>query len=129
MVLLKVFPSGCVEFVNCGHVPPLLISEMGKVSELETANVIVGLIEDATYSASQIALQPGDRILLATDGITEIKDRSGQLISMEGLIALAHLPSLDEILRELHQIQADPETQDDWTLLDIRYTGTKPSEG
>jgi serine phosphatase RsbU (regulator of sigma subunit) len=129
MVLLKVFPSGCVEFVNCGHVPPLLISEMGKVSELETANVIVGLIEDATYSASQIALQPGDRILLATDGITEIKDRSGQLISMEGLIALAHLPSLDEILHELHQIQADPETQDDWTLLDIRYTGTKPSEG
>jgi len=123
MVLLKVFPSGSVEFVNCGHVPPMLISSDGKVTELEAANVIVGLIEQATYSASQITLLPGDRILLATDGITEIEDRSGELISIDGLIKLAHLPTLDEMLRQLHQIQASPEARDDWTLLDIRYSG------
>jgi phosphoserine phosphatase RsbU/P len=123
MVLLKVFPSGCVEFVNCGHVPPLHISSNGTITELETSNVIVGIIEQAEYAASQITLQPGDRILLATDGITEIEDRTGNLISVEGLIALAHLPSLDEILHELHQIEATPEPRDDWTLLDIRYTG------
>lgn len=123
MVLLKVFPSGSVEIMNCGHVPPLIISSNGKVTELEESSPIVGIIEEATYSASQITLQPGDRILLATDGITEIEDRSGELISTEGLIALAPLPSLDEILHELHQIQATPEPRDDWTLLDIRYTG------
>ena len=123
MVLLKVFPNGCVEFVNCGHVPPLLISPEGKVTELEAANLIVGIIEQATYSASQIKLQPGDRILLATDGITEIEDRTGELISVDGLIALAHLPTLDEILHRLREIQATPEARDDWTLLDIRYTG------
>jgi sigma-B regulation protein RsbU (phosphoserine phosphatase) len=123
MILLKIFPSGCVEFVNCGHVPPLHISSDGHIVEIEDANPIVGLIEQATYSASQITLRPGDRILLATDGIIEIKDRSGQLISFEGLIALAHLPTIDEIVHQLHQIQASPEAQDDWTLLDIRYTG------
>lgn len=123
MVLLKVFPGGCVEFVNCGHVPPLHISSDGIITELEESNPIVGLIEDATYSASQITLSSGDRLLLATDGITEIKDRSGQLISFEGFIALAHLPTIDEIVHQLHQIQAAPEPQDDWTLLDIRYTG------
>jgi len=123
MILLKVFPGGCVEFLNCGHVPPLLISSVGKITELETANPIVGLIEQATYSASQITLEAGDRILLTTDGVTEIKDRSGKLISTEGLIALAHLPTLDEIVNELQEIQAAPEAQDDWTLLDIRYTG------
>jgi sigma-B regulation protein RsbU (phosphoserine phosphatase) len=123
MVLLRVFPGGCVEFLNCGHVPPLLINPDGKVTELETSNPIVGIIEQATYSASQIQLETGDRILLATDGITEIEDRSGQLISVDGLIALAPLPTLDEILRELHQIQATAEVRDDWTLLDIRYTG------
>lgn len=123
MIMLKVFPSGCVEFVNCGHLPPLLISSIGKVTELETANPIVGLIEQATYSASEITMEPGDRILLATDGITEIKDRSGQLISSEGLIALAPLPSIDEIVCQLREIQAAREAQDDWTLLDIRYTG------
>jgi len=123
MILLKVFPSGCVEYVNCGHVPPLFISSGGKITELETANPIVGIIEQATYSASQITLQPGDRILLATDGVTEIKDRSGELISYEGFIALAHLPTINEIVHQLQQIQAAPEAQDDWTLLDIRYTG------
>lgn len=123
MALLKVFPSGCVEFVNCGHVAPLLISADGKITELEPANVIVGLIEGATYAASQITVNPGDRILLATDGITEIEDRSGELISTDGLIAVAHLPTLDEMLHELHYVQASPEARDDWTLLDIRFTG------
>ncbi len=123
MIMLKVYPSGFVEFVNCGHVPPLLIKPDGKVTELEESNPIVGIIQQATYSASQIALQPGDRILLATDGITEIEDKNGELISVDGLIALAHLTTLDEILHELHQIEATPEARDDWTLLDIRYTG------
>ena len=123
MILLKVFPGGCVEFLNCGHVPPLLISSNGEIVELETANPIVGLIEQATYSASEITLRSGDRILLTTDGVTEIKNRSGQLISTEGLIAIAHLPTLDQIVNELQKIQAGPEAQDDWTLLDIRYTG------
>lgn len=123
MIMLKVYPSGCVEFVNCGHVPPLLIKPDGKVTELEEANPIVGIIQQATYTASQIALKPGDRILLATDGITEIEDKKGELISVDGLIALAHLPTLDEILHQLHQIEATPEPRDDWTLLDIRFTG------
>ena len=123
MVMLKVFPTGCVEFVNCGHVPPLFISADGKITELEDANPIVGIIEQATYSASQITLQAGDRILLATDGITETKNRAGELISIEGFIALAALPTIDDMVHELHRIQASPEPQDDWTLLDIRYTG------
>ena len=123
MILLKVFPSGCVEFVNCGHVPPLLINPDGKVTELDESNLIVGIIEQATYAASQVTLQPGDRILLATDGITEIEDKSGELISVDGLIALAHLPTLEAILEELHRIEASPEARDDWTMLDIRYTG------
>lgn len=108
MVMLKVFPTGCVEFVNCGHVPPLFISADGKITELEDANPIVGIIEQATYSASQITLQAGDRILLATDGITETKNRAGELISIEGFIALAALPTIDDMVHELHRIQASP---------------------
>jgi len=45
------------------------------------------------------------------------------LISTDGLIGIAHLPTLEEMLHELHHIQASPEARDDWTLLDIRYTG------
>ena len=121
LVLLKIFPNGRVDFVNCGHIPPLLISNDGSIKELETSNVIVGLIQEATYSAAQVTLRPGERILLATDGITELKDSSGELLSMDGLASLAKLPSIDDILAKLSEIQAGRELQDDLTLLEIRY--------
>lgn len=122
MILLKLFPNGCVEFMNCGHIPPMLISSSGK-RYLEDANLIVGIISEATYTSSQIILQPGDRILLTTDGITETEDKSGQQIGIEGLKRLVDLPSLDAIVEDLTRIQLPAEPQDDWTLIDIRYSG------
>lgn len=122
MILLKIFPSGCVEFMNCGHVPPLLIAASG-TRYMEDANLIVGMISEATYSSSRFTLQPGDRILLTTDGITEIEDKAGQQLGIDGLAQLAWLPTLDALLEHLTRLQASREAQDDWTLLDIRYTG------
>ncbi len=122
MILLKLFADGRVEYMNCGHIPPVLLSS-GGTSYLEDANLIVGIIAEATYTSTRIALQPGDRILLTTDGITEIEDRSGQQIGIQGLAGLAHIPELDDIVSHLHTLQAARESQDDWTLLDVRYTG------
>ncbi len=122
MIVLKMFPNGCVEYMNCGHIPPLLVTSTG-TQYLEEANLIVGIIAEATYESSRFTLQPGDRILLTTDGITEIEDRAGQQIGIEGLAGLAHLPSLEAVIEHCARIQASSEAQDDWTLLDIRYTG------
>jgi len=90
---------------------------------LEEGNLIVGIIAEATYESSQFTLQPGDRILLTTDGITEIEDKRGQQFGIEGLAGLAYLPSLEALIEHLTRYQASSEAQDDWTLLDIRYTG------
>ena len=124
MIVLKVFPNGSVEYMNCGHIPPLLVTSTG-TQYLEEANLIVGIIAEATYASSHFTLQPGDRILLTTDGITEIEDRTGQQIGIDGLAGLAHLPSLDAVIEHCARIQASSEAQDDWTLLDIRYTGSR----
>ena len=122
MILLRLFPDGRLEYMNCGHIPPLLISS-DATTYLEDGNLIVGIIEEATYACSTVSLRPGDRILLTTDGITEVEDRSGRQIGIDGLAGLAHMPSLDEIVKHLQKYQATREAQDDWTLLDIRYTG------
>jgi len=122
MVVLKLFPNGCVEYMNCGHIPPLLITPT-ETRYLEEGNLIVGIIAEATYESSQFTLQPGDRILLTTDGITEIEDKRGQQFGIEGLAGLAYLPSLEALIEHLTRYQASSEAQDDWTLLDIRYTG------
>jgi serine phosphatase RsbU (regulator of sigma subunit) len=122
MIVLKLFPDGSVEYVNCGHIPPLLITPT-ESRYLEHANLIVGIIAEATYEASQFIMQPGDRILLTTDGITEVEDKRGQQMGIEGLAGMAHLPSLEALIENVTRYQAASEAQDDWTLLDIRYTG------
>ena len=55
MVLLKLFPDGCVEYMNCGHIPPVLISS-DATTYLEDGNLIVGIIEEATYASSKVTL-------------------------------------------------------------------------
>jgi phosphoserine phosphatase RsbU/P len=122
MVLLKLYPSGRVEYLNCGHVPPLIVTE-AESRELLGNNLIVGLIADATYTASQCRLQPGERILLTTDGITEAEDKSGRQLGESGIDELAHLPTLDAMMEHVAKFQVSPVALDDWTLLDVRYTG------
>jgi sigma-B regulation protein RsbU (phosphoserine phosphatase) len=77
MILLKLSPDGCVEYVNCGHVQPFSI--LGKeIRHLEEGNLIVGLIASASYTSARCFLQAGERLLLATDGITEAEDNAGR---------------------------------------------------
>jgi phosphoserine phosphatase RsbU/P len=122
MILLKVFPNGCVEYMNCGHIPPLLITATG-TRYLEEGNLIVGIIKEATYTSWQITLEPGERIFLTTDGCTEIENKSGQQLGIDGLATLVQISGLDDLIEHLTRFQASDEAQDDWTLLDIRYTG------
>ena len=122
MIVLKVFPNGSVEYMNCGHIPPLLITPTG-IRYLEEANLIVGILSEATYTSSHFTMQPGERILLTTDGITEIEDKTGEQIGIDGLATLAHTPTLDALIEHLATLQASEEAQDDWTLLDVRFTG------
>jgi len=122
MILLKLYPDGQIEYINCGHIPPLVITET-ETRQLEDNNLIVGLIAEATYVSSQFLLRPGERIMLTTDGITEAEDKAGQQFGEAGLNAVVHLPTLEGILEHLAKFQASSEAQDDWTLLDIRYQG------
>jgi serine phosphatase RsbU (regulator of sigma subunit) len=122
MVLLKLYPSGRVDYLNCGHVPPLVVTNT-ETCELLASNLIVGLISDATYSSSHCQLEPGDRILLTTDGITEAEDKFGRQLGEACMNELAHLPTVDAMIEHVARFQASTVALDDWTLLDIRYRG------
>ena len=123
LVMLKLFPDGSVEYVNCGHIQP--ISVLGdKVRHMTDGNLVVGLISMATYTASKCKLAPGEKIILATDGVTEAEDPAGEPFGEDGLDAMANLSSLQPMLDRVAQFHAPNLAQDDCTMLSVTYQGT-----
>jgi serine phosphatase RsbU (regulator of sigma subunit) len=71
--------------VNAGHPPPLLMRD-GTVTTLElTPHKPMGMFAGDEHPAQPVALVPGDRLLLYTDGITESLDAGGQRLGESGL--------------------------------------------
>jgi serine phosphatase RsbU (regulator of sigma subunit) len=122
MVMLRLFPDGRVEYMNCGHIQPLAILG-AEERRLQEGNLIVGLLPQASYASAYDRLRPGERILLATDGITEAENSAGELFGDSGLSAAARDEDIDAILDQLARFQAPNHAQDDCTLLEIRYLG------
>jgi phosphoserine phosphatase RsbU/P len=74
-------------YCNAGHLPPIVLSGIGKVSRLEVSGTVVGLFDGATYDESTIAMQPGDLFVAFSDGVTEPENDSGEF-GEERLITL-----------------------------------------
>jgi serine phosphatase RsbU (regulator of sigma subunit) len=122
MVVLRIFPEGRFEYLNCGHIEPLVIFG-DEIRRLGEANLVVGLLDGANYSSAFDTLRPGERILLVTDGITEAENPAGEIFGDSGLSAFAHLDDIDAILDIVARFHAPNSAQDDITLIDVRYTG------
>ncbi len=72
-----------------GHPPPLLWrARDGRLMELREAGLVLGLFADVSYPSHELAFDPGDRLVMYTDGLTEAPNRTG-LFFGEG--ALAHV--------------------------------------
>lgn len=120
MVLLKLFPDGMVEYINCGHVGPILMRG-GQSQQLMESNLVVGLIPGADYVSASCQMQPNDRILLATDGLVEAENEAGEAFGESGLSAVALHEDLSVILDQVARFHAPNEAQDDCTLVEVRY--------
>jgi sigma-B regulation protein RsbU (phosphoserine phosphatase) len=66
-----------LEYVNCGHNPPLLLRHNGVV-ELAGAAPPLGMFATHTWTSNAIDLEPGEGVFLFTDGVTECIDAAGQ---------------------------------------------------
>ncbi len=122
MVLLKLYADGNVEYINCGHIKPLLIRGE-EIVELEESNHIVGLLPEASYESAHCRLNPGERLLLATDGLVEAENSDGECFGDSGLSAIAGCNDVSEILATVSRFQGTSEVQDDCTLVGIDFRG------
>jgi phosphoserine phosphatase RsbU/P len=67
-----------LRFSNAGHNAPMLVRGNGKLSRLQTGGRVLGAFTDSRYRQSEVQLRSGDRLLLFTDGLTEVRNASGQ---------------------------------------------------
>jgi len=119
-------------FVNAGHNPPLLVHEDGSTSRLREGGPVLALVSKWSCEQGQVALTPGDRLVLFTDGITEATDSEGIEFQEERLLAVVtanrHLRPAgirEKIMAELREFTGD-KWNDDATLLVL---GIEESQG
>jgi sigma-B regulation protein RsbU (phosphoserine phosphatase) len=122
--------DGSLEYVRAGHPSPLLLRR-GEVSELySTGSLPIGLDPAASFTSARFHLEPGDTLLLYTDGVTEAEDRNRNLFQdarLKEALSLHQDSSLkalqDGIWNAVEKFTAGGSPSDDVTLLVVRYRG------
>jgi sigma-B regulation protein RsbU (phosphoserine phosphatase) len=77
--------TGRLEFVNAGQTPPLLRRQNGSIERLMSGGVALGMFEGSTYESGEQHLNPGDALLMYSDGLTEAESPDGQPFDEAGL--------------------------------------------
>jgi sigma-B regulation protein RsbU (phosphoserine phosphatase) len=127
--------TGAARYANAGHPKPLHIRRRaGQVEPL--ANIagksepVLGLFQDAAYRTSDVKLEPGDAVMLFTDGLYEVLDNKNELYSHAMLVAgvqrRVQLPVarlFDELLAEIRRFAADGTFADDVCMVGMEYVG------
>jgi sigma-B regulation protein RsbU (phosphoserine phosphatase) len=122
VLLARLRRDGDLEYVNCGHVQPLLICG-GEVMRPPHGNVPVGLLADATFESARCQLNSGDRFILVTDGVTEAENAMGDFFEDSRLeAAAAKTPTLEGIFTAVSEFCAGNPLNDDCTVVEIVYS-------
>ena len=125
LVVARLLENGEMELINCGHVPPMLISG-GIVTKLEEGNLPVGLVPNVEFQATRLQLKPGERLLLVTDGVTEAEDADGEFFGTERLEACC-LNGFAAIEEAVTAFRGNTPLTDDCTITEIAYRGAQGS--
>jgi len=123
LIIARIRRDGELEYVNCGHVPPLLVCNH-EVMRPPHGNLPVGLLSDANYESDHCSLHPGDRLILVTDGVTEAENARGDFFEDSRLEAVAAKSStLEDIFSAVANFCGGTPLSDDCTVVELVYTG------
>lgn len=123
--------DGSLEYINAGHLPPLVRTARGNVRPLGAGNLPLGLFCNAEYRASHGSLAPGDCLVIFSDGVTEAQNTQLELFGAERLAGVLRgfrgrtAQELAETIRfEVATFAGAAPQSDDLTLLVVQYHGT-----
>ena len=123
--------NGKLKFCNAGQNPPLIYGA-GGLRRLESGGMPVGMFESAPYSGDQTELQPGDTLVVYSDGVTEAHNVAGEEFGEARLVTVLERYTrgsaaivLEQIINAVKEFARGAEQYDDVTALVVKYTGPK----
>ncbi|MGE0641455.1 MAG: PP2C family protein-serine/threonine phosphatase [Thermoanaerobaculia bacterium] len=127
-------PNGVFIYVNAGHPAPFHLSAEGKVKHLEEGGAVLGPVSDATYERGFVRMNPGDTLVLYTDGMIEAtpddSDESEEF-GVDRLIDIAREMKgrtakevAEAMMHAVDRYRGEGEVQDDRTVVVITYPPT-----
>jgi two-component system response regulator len=120
--------SGGLVYVNAGHEPPLILNQGAVKARLTQTGLAVGMKAEVNYEIQQTQLDPGDTLLIYTDGVIDAKNSSGQSFGRQALLELlkkndsSAAALLSRIETTLRAHLAEAAQLDDITMFAVRRT-------
>jgi len=119
--------TGALRFASAGHDPTILVRSDGETELLMPTGMPLGLIPEATYTAAEARLEPGDSLVMYTDGITEAANPEQEEFGRERLIKVCREHHAESPIALASSIEAVVDTfvegvpyHDDRTLVIVR---------
>ena len=118
--------EGTLTYCNAGHNPPYLIrnSDQDSVESLTRTGIAMGIEADSTWSTETVTIEPGDILVLYTDGIPDAQDQDGDFFNDEAIIDIVRENTgrsaheiQSSIINEVQKFSAGTPQDDDITLM------------
>jgi len=127
--------TGVLHYTNAGHLPPLLLRRPAAATWLELPpGPVLGVVDAPVFTTSVTRLEPGDTLLLYTDGVNEAIDAHGEFFGTDRLQASAATlvgqppkTIVDSLFNAVHTFARGEEQSDDITVLALHYCGASSS--
>jgi serine phosphatase RsbU (regulator of sigma subunit) len=124
-----------IHYINCGHVPPVIVRPGKEPIELTEGGMVIGLFDGVQFERGHVKFQTGDILLLCTDGITEAMDTRNEEFGMERVVAsvakIHELKAKEVVLKvcdEVTEFSRGGTHMDDKVMLAIKVTDSTKEE-
>lgn len=130
MLAIVDLPTGKTTIAQAGHPHPAIQRRDGSVMQTGTGGFPVGLLAGVSFEQFDVKLEPGDRLLILSDGVTECPNPTGQMLGEEGLErimtklkGIKGTPFLEALIWDLTEFAGNDDFPDDVSGILFEYHG------
>jgi sigma-B regulation protein RsbU (phosphoserine phosphatase) len=112
-----------LRYWNCGHLAPILLRADGRVERLDATSTVLGMFRQWTCAEASVTLEPGDTLVVYSDGVTEAGNETGHEFGEDRLLAVIDATrhqKIDSVIDRILDAATRAGQSDDCTLVALR---------